>query len=495
MNMNEIISFINTEFSDEAHDISAAIDLLIETIIHLNKQIENSYAKLGNPKYENTFNIYRNKSLELYNLIDTLNTYIENLTPDFDISDNNDESDDKIEQALNLQDNSIEQQKIFSKFNIDYNDPKLNADTNIPHSLYENFTHTKPCAFSILGNKIEVSQWRELLVKTCEFLYNNAENGKEQFESFITSKDMNGDSRNYFSHNRNEIAEPQLIKGSDIYVIGNVSATFTRNLVIRLLNKFKILKKDYSIFIQRDLSSLHIPDETVDEIKREIENENSIAIDSELKIGKYVIAVLTNIFNSKISEAELKNMQDKEWSHETLGICYPLLKKYVKGVPVKQQRTYNNQYNRYYKQTVNINGDEYFICSQWFEEFRPKFDKWIELRKNKNIVITRYYKIKNTTTCITIEEKILKILLNAFLEDFIINNSINVRRIRKRYEDIIAENTKYKTSPQNVIYCLIGKLSSEKIIKLAPNCHNGKYVLTNKEKLEDIIRDPSVISE
>lgn len=339
-----------------------------------------------------------------------------------------------------------------------------------------------------------MSQWRELLTKTCEFLY-HLEGGKNKFEEFITSEDMNGDSRKYFSRNPNEIAEPQLIGNSDIYVIGNISAVFTRNFIIRILNKFKIPKKDYSIFIQRDLSSLHIQDESVTKIEKDIESTNNIAIDSELKIGKYAREVLTNIFKSQISYAELKNMQDKNWSHETLGICYPLLKKYTKNVPEEQQRQYNNQNNRYYKNPIFVNNEKYFLCSQWFEDSRPKLDEWIKSRNDKNIVITHYYKIKNNTFSIIIEDKILKVLLNAFREDIIINETLNVRRIRTRYENIIAQNTKYKTSPQNVIYCLVGKLSSLGVIKLAPNCQNGKYVLTDSKQLETIIENPCCLDE
>lgn len=136
MNIDEIISFINSEFSDEASDISAAIDLLVETLIHLNEQIEKSYSKYGNPNiYKDTFDRYRSNSLELYKLIDILNTYIENLTPDFDISESKDENNDKIEEALDLQDNSSEQQKIFKNLNIDYNDPKLNSDPTLPYRI------------------------------------------------------------------------------------------------------------------------------------------------------------------------------------------------------------------------------------------------------------------------------------------------------------------------------------------------------------------------
>lgn len=495
MDINKIIEFINNEFPNEAENVSAAIDLLTEAIMQVNKQITSNYEKYSVPKYKDIFDSYRNMSLELFQLIDILNTYIENLTPDFDISDIDDDSlEDNIDKLLDSKDNSLEQRKLLKKYNIDYNDTRLAANQNIPHSLYDNFTHTRPCAFEINGVKIEVLQWRELLSKTCEYLY-NLNNGEEMFNSFISDPDMNGSSRQYFSYNKQEIAEAQRIGESNIYVIGNISAIFARNLVIRLLNKFKIPKKDYSIYIRRDLSSLHIKDEIVEKQEKEITANKNIAIDSELKIGQYAQAVLTNIFKSKISEFELVNMQDKDWSHETLGICYPLLKKCVKGIPHNQQRTYGDVHNRYYKKTFIINGEEYFLCSEWYEKFRSKLDNWIFSRNDKNIVITHYYKIKHGTYTIIIEDEILKILMEALRNDYLSNGILNVSRIRSKYDNIIAQNTKYQTTPQTVLYTIIGRLTDMGIISLAPNCRKGKYIINNDDKFLQIIDDCGLICE
>lgn len=494
MDINKIIEFINNEFPNEAENVSAAIDLLTETITQVNKQITSNYEKYSIPKYKDIFDSYRNMSLDLFQLIDILNTYIENLTPDFDISNVEEDCQDSIDKLLDSKDKSIEQQKLLKKYNIDYNDKRLNANQNIPHSLYDNFTHTRPCAFEINGERIEVLQWRELLTKTCEYLY-NLNNGEEKFKNFISDPDMNGNSRKYFSYDKKEIAEAQRIGKSEIYVIGNINAVFARNLVIRLLNKFQIPKKDYSIFIRRDLSSLHIKDEVIEKQEKEIKKNKDISIDSELKIGQYAQAVLTNIFKSKISESELASMQDKEWSHENLGICYPLLKKRVKGIPDKQQRTYGNVYNRYYKKTVTVNGEEYFLCSQWFEEFRSKLDNWIFSRKDKNIIITHYYKIKHGAYTIIIEEEILKVLLKALRNDYLSNGLLNVSRIRIKYDNIIAQNTKYQTTPQTVLYTLVGKLTDMGIISLAPNCYKGKYIVNNDTKLLQLIHDCKLLSE
>ena len=49
----------------------------------------------------------------------------------------------------------------------DYRDGGL---ITVPHTLYENFTHMKPCAFSLNGKKYEASDWKDTLLNTCNSL-------------------------------------------------------------------------------------------------------------------------------------------------------------------------------------------------------------------------------------------------------------------------------------------------------------------------------------
>lgn len=47
-------------------------------------------------------------------------------------------------------------------------------------------------------------------------------------------------------------------------------------------------------------------------------------------------------------------------------------------IPISTQKGYNNDYARYWiKPILEINGNRYIICSQWYEEFREKLEKWI----------------------------------------------------------------------------------------------------------------------
>lgn len=494
--INNVIEFINNEFPSEAEELCSAIDLLVETITELNEKIEDKrHNKYEGKQFREIFDLYRNQSLALYDIIDTLNEYIENLTPDFDMSDS-DDMDDSISELLNVEDNSKEQATILKRLDIpDYKDARLNADTSVRHTLYENFTFKRPCAFEIQGTTIDVSQWREMLIKTCEYLY-NLDGGAKVFDDIILSDNMNGRKRRYFSRNKSEIASPLHIGNSDIYVIGNLSANDIRDLVAKLLNKFRIPKKNFSVYIQRDLSSLHhISDNTVKQLEINMDSDAEKSVDSELKIGEYAQSIFNNLFNQRIPEQELANMQNKDWSLRVLGISYPLLKKRVSGIPDRAQMIVSG-HNRYYKRPVIVNGEVYFLCSQWFENpCRSKLNEWLAKRGTQDVKITSYYKIRYNTYCITVEEEILKAILTSFSDDLIKNVTMNVSRIRDRYSNIIAEKTKYKDSPQTVIYCLVGKLTEMKVIELAPHCKKGKYILTDGSMLSKIIDNPKLISE
>ena len=70
-------------------------------------------------------------------------------------------------------------------------------------------------------------------------------------------------------------------------------------------------------------------------------------------------------------------MQSKDYSKETFDIQYPLL--------LKVNETDGKSPVRYYSARLNIYGEEYFLCSEWFEKpsnnDRPYLMKWLTLHK------------------------------------------------------------------------------------------------------------------
>lgn len=246
---------------------------------------------------------------------------------------------------------------------------------------------------------------------------------------------------------------------------------------------------NYKVYLRKDLSSLHNKTgvQLINNLNTENTSTDEIADESEQKIGKYAVSVFKKIFKEPISKEELANMQDKEWSHDNLGIRYPLLKKYVTGVSIKEQTKYKDSHSRYYKDIFLVNNKQYFLCSQWFEEFRPKLDNWLILREYNSNCDTEY-KIKNS---IIIKENILRVLLIGFLNDFNENEIINIANIRNEYDKFIKSNTEYKSKPERVIYALVKTLIEAGLIELAPNCQKGKYIIKYEKKFEKIIKTPN----
>lgn len=495
MNIEKLIEFVNAEFPDNASEIRSAIELLSEALSTYINSIRSKYYEYSSPEYLETgkFSLLWGNQKELSDIIKILNLYVEKLTPNFSMEEDAAENDE-LTRLIEAAEGSDEQKELIEKLDIDYNDPALNVNPNKPHTLYENFTYTKPCAFEIEDKKVEVAYWKEMLAKTCDYLFAKDET---TFRTFLSNKDMNGSNRKYFSTIKQEIASPQRIKNSDIYVIGNISANHARNIIIRMLGEFNIPRRLFTIYLSRDLSSLHNNQNTITPSNENSALDHSSASDSELKIAQYAVKHLKEIFDKPIPKVELENLQNEQWCHEVFGICYPLLKKYDPSLPLKEQLRYKNQKKdrSFYKDIYTVNGEQFLLCQEWYEKSRPKFDNWLSQRKTDSVYVPKYIKIKSSSGTIRIEDSTLISILEIIRNDFLHNKILKISRLKEQCERIIALNTKYKKSPQSVIYCLIGKLSSMGIIELTLNRQKGQYILVNPHLFDKVISDRLLLAE
>ena len=105
--------------------------------------------------------------------------------------------------------------------------------------------------------------------------------------------------------------------------------------------------------------------------------ENTMKVDeaikpSKLKIGKYVQSTFRKVI-LKIDNNELVMLQNAAYSKITFDIQYPLLKKVL--------RTDAEKIERYWKEPVEILGERYWLCSEWYEKRenndRPFYEKWL----------------------------------------------------------------------------------------------------------------------
>jgi hypothetical protein len=103
---------------------------------------------------------------------------------------------------------------------------------------------------------------------------------------------------------------------------------------------------------------------------------NKIASDdilSELKIGKIAQTLLCeSLERGKASDEEIALLQTKDYSKSAFGINFPLL--------VSIDDDYDSA--RYYTKPLTIQGNQYRLCSQWFEvaenNNRPFLLAWLE---------------------------------------------------------------------------------------------------------------------
>lgn len=97
---------------------------------------------------------------------------------------------------------------------------------------------------------------------------------------------------------------------------------------------------------------------------------------AELKVGEIARKVFAPMLEKGVAtEDEIKWMQDADYSKQFFGLNYPVL--------IKTNATQKE--SRYYAQLLNIYGETYRLCSEWFEtelnNDKPYLLKWIAKHK------------------------------------------------------------------------------------------------------------------
>lgn len=151
-------------------------------------------------------------------------------------------------------------------------------------------------------------------------------------------------------------------------LVADTSELFMRS--IQMYNLFADNKVNKPI---QKLKNNIIDKEKIDAIK--VTNVEGL---NEMKIGALVRSTLTKMLkNNEITKEEIELVQTAKYSKDTFDIQYPLLRKAVLSDYERPLR--------YWAGAVRAYGEEYFICSEWYEvpqnNDRPYFMKWLALRK------------------------------------------------------------------------------------------------------------------
>lgn len=104
----------------------------------------------------------------------------------------------------------------------------------------ETFIGKKPKSFTFLGQKQKVRKWKEILTNVCNIL---AKAKGAEFERVLS---LMGRKRRYFSRIPDNLKEPRLVSGTDIYVETNFNAQNLIMITYKVLKAFGYTESDIS---------------------------------------------------------------------------------------------------------------------------------------------------------------------------------------------------------------------------------------------------------
>jgi hypothetical protein len=141
-------------------------------------------------------------------------------------------------------------------------------------------------------------------------------------------------------------------------------------ITVKIIDKSSLLKIENLDNFTKNVKDI--------QIKRSFANLNEN--NNKLPIGRYVRETLNELItNNLINSDEIAKLQREDYSKQTFDIQFPFLKKIL--------NSNDPEWIRYWKPSVTINGERYFVCSQWYEvsanNDRPYYENWLKKMKTK----------------------------------------------------------------------------------------------------------------
>ncbi len=251
----------------------------------------------------------------------------------------------------------------------------------------------------LIGNKIQIfldgKFFKEngiVLIDEIEFKREN-EKGLKFVQLFNKENYHKENIENYAQEKIQEIKEIEDFKRLKAQLCSkNYSEKIIDFLKIELLKEYDE-KTIYKVFqvLEVKIQTLNeiVKIENHEERRKKRHNPFQKIDDSteKLPIGKYVRKAFNELVsNNLIDWHEVERLQRSEYSKLTFDIQFPFL--------AKENSTYYER-ARYWKNPYHINGEIYFVCSQWYEvpanNDRPYFEDWL----NKMNIINRKRRVND----------------------------------------------------------------------------------------------------
>jgi hypothetical protein len=248
----------------------------------------------------------------------------------------------------------------------------------------------------LIGNKIQLyidgkyaNKSGIVLIDEIEFK-RDTEKGLKFVELF--TKDSYN-KQNIESHAREKIQQQKEIEDfkqlkNDLLSSEKYTEKVTEFLRTTLLKEYSetIVEKVFDV-LKVNIEQKHRPVETEHFPKVRTRNKDYVSTNEfrtltgtneRLPIGQYVRKTFSELVrDGKIDSNEIERLQRPDYSKSTFDIQFPFL--------AKENSQYYDRV-RYWKNPYHINGQLYFVCSQWYEvsanNDRPYYEGWLKKMKS-----------------------------------------------------------------------------------------------------------------
>ncbi len=227
------------------------------------------------------------------------------------------------------------------------------------------------------------------------------------------------------------------------------------------------------------------------------------AIDSqsdESKIGKYVRESFSEIIASqKLTDDDIKNLMDGNWSKDTFRIGYPFLKKIQNDIPIKMQIKCG-KYQRYWEKEFIIAGNSYLVCKEWYKTNRNNYVKWlngIEIENNAKGL----GQAGTNADCVyipagkrplSIKKELLAEILKTIKKFDKEDICIEFEKVNNFLKEKILQKSNYK-NPEKVVDAILKHLINiGVVVHFQKNGNDGKYMIEDYEHMSELIKDPQI---
>ncbi len=216
------------------------------------------------------------------------------------------------------------------------------------YSLSEDFdlSGTKPSYFILMGIRINVKSYSEMLSKIITTLY-DLDNSLLEALAKDNYKLPNA-TRTYITNNQSLLRKPTEIEESGIYFENNLNSN---NIITFLKNLFELYELDYS------------------ELLFSVNNDNE---DTEnIKVGKLSEIIFDYLSkNNLLKQEEINHLMDKDYSKLTFKTYYPVL------ALNREDNRGNSEKLRYKKEPYIFNDKKYYLTNEWFDENKQYLINW-----------------------------------------------------------------------------------------------------------------------